>query len=243
MDKQKLRYYQQKLLAMKKEYEELAKQMKDNGLSHELRDSVSELSSYDNHPADLGSELFERGKDLALKENAEIQLMKIEDALAKIDSGSYGQCDICGKEIPEERLEAVPESTMCLECRSKFEGTGDRHPRPVEEDVVAPPFGGLTHDSSPAELGEAEDINMFDGEDAWQSVASYGTSETPSDVPNAKKYPDIYYDFDEDIGIVEDIDAIPYEIGDDGVIYEDFSGRDDERSPYEKIDVGKQHHH
>lgn len=239
MDKQKLQHYQKKLLEMKKEYQELIEQMKDNGLEEELQASVSELSSYDNHPADLGSEVFERGKDIALKENVEIQLMKIEDALAKIASGSYGKCDICGKEIPAERLEAVPESTMCLECRSNFEGKGDRHPRPLEEDVIAPPFGSLTHDSAAEKLGDSEDLNSFDGEDAWQSVARYGTSDTPSDVPNAKKYPDIYYDFDEDIGSVEDVDAIPYEIGDDGVIYEDFSGED--YTPYEKINVGKQH--
>ena len=85
-------------------------------------------------------------------------------------------------------------------------------------------------------------MNSFDGEDAWQSVARYGTSETPSDVPNAANFPDIYYDFDEDVGAVEDVDQIPYEIGDDGVIYEDFTGMDDESSPKEKIDVGKQHH-
>jgi len=226
---------------MKTEYQELIKQMEDNGLKEELQESISELSSYDNHPADLGSEVFERGKDIALKENVEIQLRKIEDALAKIASGSYGKCDICGKEIPAQRLDAVPESTMCLECRSKFEGKGDRHPRPLEEDVIVPPFGGLTHDSAAEKLGDTEDTNSFDGEDAWQSVARYGTSETPSDVPNAKEYPDIYYDFDEDRGAVEDIDAIPYEIGDDGVIYKSFSGKDD--GAYEKIDVGKEHHH
>jgi YteA family regulatory protein len=212
------------------------------GLHTEMRDSLSELSSYDNHPADSGSELFERSKDLALRDNAIIQLQKIEDALQKIADGTYGRCNICGQEIPAERLEAAPETTLCLDCRKEFEGEGDRHPRPIEEDVIVPPFGGLTHDQSPLELGEAEDEIMYDGEDAWQDVARFGTSDTPSDVPNAGHYPEIYYDFDEDVGMVDDVDHIPYEIGDDGIIYENFTGLDDEDTPAEKIDVGEQHH-
>jgi YteA family regulatory protein len=240
MDKEKLQHYEKKLLEMKKGYEQLVKRMKGNGLGEELRYSISELSSYDNHPADLGSEVFERGKDIAVKENIEIQLIKIDDALAKISSGSYGKCDICGQEISVERLEAVPDSTMCVDCRASMEGEGDRHSRPLEEDVIVPPFGGRAHDKSPEELGDGEDMNAFDGEDAWQSVAKFGTSETPSDVPNAGQYPDIYYDFDEDTGSVEDVDAIPYEVGDDGVIYEDFANQPAASTPYEKINLGKQ---
>lgn len=221
MDKTRLKQCKARLEKMRQDYLKLVNTMKKRGLNGELRDSVSELSSYDNHPADLGSEVFERSKDLALQDNALIQLQKIDDALEKIAKGTYGRCDICGKKIPWERLEAAPESTLCLQCRKKIEGEGNRYPRPLEEDVVVPPFGGLTHDDTPEELGDGEDQIMYDGEDAWQDVARYGTSDTPADVPNAKRYPDVYHDFDEDRGFTEDVDHIPYEKN-DGVFYRDY---------------------
>lgn len=222
MDKARLEKCKAQLEEMRQQYVNLTNTINQRGLKGELWDSVSELSSYDNHPADLGTEVFERSKDLALKDNALLQLQKIEDALEKIARGTYGTCDICGQKIPWERLEAAPESTLCLRCRQRWEGKGDRHPRPLEEDVVAPPFGGITHDQSPEALGDSEDEVMYDGEDAWQDVARYGTSDTPADVPNAKSYPDVYHDFDEDVGFTEDVDQIPYEIDDEGIIYEDY---------------------
>ncbi|MDS1029613.1 TraR/DksA C4-type zinc finger protein [Bacillota bacterium LX-D] len=226
MDKNKLEIYKQRLEKMQKENEELINNMDERGLDLPLQDSISELSSYDNHPADLGSEVFEKSKDLALRENTLIQLQKIKDALQKINEGTYGRCSQCGQEIPEDRLEAIPESTLCLKCRKDYEGEGDRHPRPLEEDVVVPPFGGRTHDQSERELGDAEDDNAYDGEDAWQEVARYGSSDTLSDNPNTSNYPDIYPDSDEDIGFTEDVDHIPYEKGKDGVIYEDYGRQD-----------------
>lgn len=229
MDTQK---YERQLEKMRQDYQSLLHSIAEGGLQNSLQESISELSSYDNHPADLGSEVFERSKDLALRDNALIQLQKIDNALDMIKQGTYGFCTSCGEKIPAARLEAAPETTLCLSCRQKSEGPAERHPRPIEEDVIVPPFGGITHDSSPEDLGDAEDENMYDGEDTWQEVARYGTSETPSDDPNAWHFPDVYYDYDEDVGFVENVDHIPYKIDEDGIIYEDLSGRDDEGPPH-----------
>ena len=73
-----------------------------------LAESVGELSSYDNHSSDLAAETFEREKDLGLRDNAKIMLMKVNRALEKIENGTYGRCEKCGKSIEEERLEAIP---------------------------------------------------------------------------------------------------------------------------------------
>src|SRR5690625_6037438 len=78
------------------------------GLQSAVKDTTGELSSYDNHPADMGTELFERGKDVALNEHAEKELEEINSALHAIDEGTYGICVECGADIPFERLEAVP---------------------------------------------------------------------------------------------------------------------------------------
>ena len=97
------------------------------GLADELdvdeteQESVGELSSMDQHQADLGSETFEREKDFAVLESIESQLGDIDLALAKLDGGTYGTCEDCGKPIPEERLEALPIARYCVEDQAKRE--------------------------------------------------------------------------------------------------------------------------
>jgi RNA polymerase-binding protein DksA len=82
-----------------------------------LTEETGELlsGSADNHLADTATETYERELDEGLEEDAREQLHQIEKALGRIDDGTYGTCEICGKEIPVERLEAVPWTTLCIE--------------------------------------------------------------------------------------------------------------------------------
>ena len=73
------------------------------------------LSAADNHLADAATDTYERELDEGLEEDARDQLRQVEKALARIESGEYGRCEICGKEIPVERLEAVPWTTLCID--------------------------------------------------------------------------------------------------------------------------------
>lgn len=84
-------------------------------------DSVGELSSYDQHQADMGTETFEREKDLSILEQVEAELADIEHALHRLDDGTYGTCEVCGKAIPDERLEAMPAARLCLEHQAEAE--------------------------------------------------------------------------------------------------------------------------
>ena len=104
----------QQLIAEKKDIVERLKKNDNFQLqrSHP-HDSIGELSSYDNHPADEATELFERGKDLELKEHLEKQLEEIDRALAAITEGTYGQCAVCGTSIPYERLQTIPTTIYC----------------------------------------------------------------------------------------------------------------------------------
>jgi len=82
---------------------------------------ASELGSWEDHPADLASETFEREKDLAIGESVESLLNQVITALEKIDRGTYGVCDACERPIKKARLDALPFATLCLECQDRIE--------------------------------------------------------------------------------------------------------------------------
>lgn len=192
-----------------------------DGLGVSMKDSISELSTIDNHPADIGSEMFERSKDFALRESAMITVKAIDNALEKIESGTYGVCDVCGKDIAVDRLEAIPSTTKCHNCKEVEEELPDGNERPVEEEVLGIPFARTG-------AGDSETVE-YDEEDAWQDVSHY--SETTDEWSRGGSYYG-YSDFDiEDKGAVEDVDSIAYEVGDDGVFYKNFRGVDDESAP------------
>jgi RNA polymerase-binding protein DksA len=83
---------------------------------------ANELSGYEDHPADLASETFEREKDIAIAESVESLLHRVETALEKLERGSYGICDACGRPIKKARLRALPFATLCLACQDRLEG-------------------------------------------------------------------------------------------------------------------------
>lgn len=161
-----------------------------------LRDSTQELSMVDNHPADLGSENYERAKDISLHEKNVLVLEKVNEALDKLQEGIYGICENCGKPIPDERLDAVPYAEFCVECKKKSEGPPHDYPRPIEEKGLMSPFAR-------SYMGD-KDYTGYDGEDAWQDVATYN------------KLPHVFFEetndeSDETLGAVEDTDRISNE--------------------------------
>lgn len=87
-----------------------------------LTEETGELmsSSVDNHLADTASETYERELDEGIEEDAKGQLREVDEALARIESDTYGHCSVCGKAIPAERLEAVPWTTLCIEDARKL---------------------------------------------------------------------------------------------------------------------------
>ena len=80
-----------------------------------------ELSTADQHPAELGSETFERELELTTLSIVEGELNEIDGALRRLDHGSYGICEECGKRIDEARLEAVPWARYCVLDQARIE--------------------------------------------------------------------------------------------------------------------------
>ena len=79
------------------------------------------LSNTPLHLADLGSETFEQEITVGLLQNEQQLLAAIGAAVERLDAGTFGRCERCGKEIPEERLKAVPYASRCVACQEQQE--------------------------------------------------------------------------------------------------------------------------
>lgn len=197
LDQRQLEILKEKLI---QEKNELLKQMKNNnsfGLDENMNDSIGELSGYDNHPADIGTELFERGKDIGLRENQMHIFDLVNDALQRIDQGNYGYCAECNKEISFERLEAIPYTKYCI---SHQPNDSISIQRPIEEQFLMPPFGRTSFDRKDNET-------EFDGEDSWQSVARFGTSDPADFFRDGTDYDHMYIESREPVGYVEPLEG------------------------------------
>ena len=84
-------------------------------------DETGEETAFDNHLGDTATVTYDRELDYTLEENEENLLAEIDAALKRIEDGTYGTCRICGRPIGEERLEAVPWTTLCIEDARKEE--------------------------------------------------------------------------------------------------------------------------
>ena len=158
------------------------------GLKNSWKESTGELSSYDNHPADNGSDTFERGKDIGIKDNANLFLTMIADALEKIEAGEYGICDKCGSKINEDRLAIMPATTMCYNCKEQVEDQQQKLDRPGEEEA----FLDL-HKNMYLNITNL-DSTGYDGADTWEDLSKAGTSNSPSETINEQETDEISFD-------------------------------------------------
>jgi RNA polymerase-binding protein DksA len=87
-----------------------------------LADETEEVAgTIDNHLGETATATLDREIDYSLEENSEQVLKAIEGALERIHDGTFGICRSCGQPISEERLEAIPYATECIDCRRKGE--------------------------------------------------------------------------------------------------------------------------
>lgn len=143
------------------------------GLGESQQEAARELSGYDQHTADQGTETYEREKDFGLLARARDVLRRIDAALQRMDEGTYGTCERCGEVIDAERLAALPYASRCVACEEKEE---EHYHRPVEEERPFPPFTD--------EFFEAEDDPGYGRDDVWREVARHGTANSPQDIPD-----------------------------------------------------------
>ncbi len=120
MDEAKLDYFRNMLLEQLRQHTELARENQNDALEMAAADDgVKDVA--DMSVKDVSQEIEYR-----LSERESQMVADIDQALLRIDEGSYGVCARCGREIPERRLEAVPTARYDAECQSLIEqGTGE----------------------------------------------------------------------------------------------------------------------
>ncbi|MCA1634219.1 MAG: TraR/DksA family transcriptional regulator [Acidobacteria bacterium] len=120
MDEQKINHYREVLLEQLRQHTELARENQADALEMAINDDgvkdVADMSLLD-HNQEIEYRLSERESQM---------VADIDQALLRIDEGSYGVCARCGKGIPERRLDALPTARYDAECQSLIEaGTGE----------------------------------------------------------------------------------------------------------------------
>jgi RNA polymerase-binding protein DksA len=122
MKKSEMSEYKQILLSLRSRLRGDVTQLADEALKRNRQDASGDLSTMPIHMADIGSDTFEQDFTLTLMESEEKTLHKIEQALSRIDEGTYGTCENCGESIPKARLQVIPFALQCVSCARKEEG-------------------------------------------------------------------------------------------------------------------------
>jgi len=163
-----------------------------------MREYTEELSGYDNHPADLGTEMFMMAMQANLENHERYKITEIDRALEKIENNTYGSCQLCGVDIPEERLEIMPEANICMKCaEGKLEAHKLSDDRPVEEEVLSPSYRNSYKDY--------DDYTGFDGEDAYQAVERFNNQTNDPSFATGDQL-GVFDDYN--IGTVEEVENI-----------------------------------
>jgi len=88
------------------------------------KESAEEMSNYSLHMADSGTDNFDRDFALSLLSSDQDAIYEIEEALKRIERNTYGICELTGKQIPKQRLEAIPWTRFTVEAQSQLEREG-----------------------------------------------------------------------------------------------------------------------
>jgi RNA polymerase-binding protein DksA len=121
MRKTDLKKYEKLLLERKKELlENMGDIMKDR-VGTTTKESTGDLSSYSYHMADQGTDAMERELAFMFASKTGRLIYHVDEALRRVEDGSYGKCSVCNRPISKARLEAVPHARLCIECKSAEE--------------------------------------------------------------------------------------------------------------------------
>lgn len=121
MNKNDLEYFKGLIVRKKEELLSELGYLENSSMSATSKDQSGDLSSYSYHMADQGTDTMDREMAFSLASREGRYLHHLNEALERIENGTYGICRSCGKEISKTRLEAVPNATQCINCKNAEE--------------------------------------------------------------------------------------------------------------------------
>jgi RNA polymerase-binding protein DksA len=86
-----------------------------------IKEASGNLSSYSYHMADMASDNYDREISFSIADGENKVLYEIDEALKRIEEGTYGKCIACDRRIPLKRLKALPYAKYCIQCQSQEE--------------------------------------------------------------------------------------------------------------------------
>lgn len=105
----------ERLIEQRDRIEGNIRDLRASGSLEPERETAGELSGNDQHPADEGTETFNRERDLSILDSLEAEFVEIDSALSRLDDGTYGTCEVCGGPVGGERIQALPATRFCVE--------------------------------------------------------------------------------------------------------------------------------
>jgi RNA polymerase-binding protein DksA len=119
LNKKELAEFKKLILKRKEETLDDIKHISDDTLKKSQKDASGDISGYTYHMADVATDTYDREFSLGLATNERELLYELDDALKKIDEGTFGICEECKSPITKVRLKAVPYARLCVKCQEK----------------------------------------------------------------------------------------------------------------------------
>jgi len=127
LTKAQLKEFRELLLELRAKFAEEIRALARE-VSRNPREASGDLSSRPIHMADISSDTYERELSISIVSSEQQVLYQIEEALKRIDDGTYGMCQQCGTPITLSRLKAVPYTSLCIACQRVKEQKNKQHP-------------------------------------------------------------------------------------------------------------------
>lgn len=121
LTKKELADFKKIILARKEDLLDEIKHISEDTLKKSQKDAAGDISGYTYHMADVATDTYDREFSLGLASNERQALYELDDALKRIDDGTFGICESCKCLIAKSRLKAVPYARLCVKCQEKKE--------------------------------------------------------------------------------------------------------------------------
>jgi RNA polymerase-binding protein DksA len=120
-NKKELADFKKLILKMKEHIVDEIKHISEDTLKKSQKDASGDISGYTYHMADIATDTYDIEFSLGLASDERKLLYEFDDALRKIEEGTFGICESCKNNISKTRLKAIPYARLCVKCQEKKE--------------------------------------------------------------------------------------------------------------------------